>query len=115
MGNCHSVATTIHMHQPSNKGGVVEVYSEGKSKYHPIDEADMPYSILCLNNTDENYYFAVYQDFPMSPGLKSLAWQVRRLPKKGSGPSHNLISWPRGYLIESHRRLLLAVRKPSKK
>ena len=75
------------------------MHSEGKSKYYPLDKADVPYSILCLNNTDENYYFAVYQDFPMSPGLKSLAWQVRRLPKKGSRPSHNLISWTLRYGI----------------
>ena len=51
------------------------------------------YHITCVNSTDKTYFFGVYQDFPDSPGLQSIAWQVRGVPPKGSSPSTSSIDW----------------------
>ena len=99
MGNCHSASTNITVHQPSAHGqqGVLEIQN-GKNniKYYA---ANPVYTIHLVNNTDENYFFGVYQKFPSSPGLKSLAWQVRRVPKRGSQPSHGDVTWNLKYGI----------------
>ena len=57
----------------------------------------MHYKIKCVNATNENYYFAIYQTFPTSPGLKSVAWKTRRLPKRGSVPTVADIDWVMKY------------------
>ena len=57
------------------------------------------YKIHCVNNTDENYYFGVYQDFPKSPGLQSVAWQVRKVAKRGSHPTRADVDWVMEYGI----------------
>lgn len=51
------------------------------------------YHITCINSTDKSYHFGVYQTFPNSPGLKSIAWQVRGVPPKGQVPSTSDIDW----------------------
>lgn len=51
------------------------------------------YHITCINSTDQSYHFGVYQTFPNSPGLKSVAWQVRGVPRKGEVPSTGDIDW----------------------
>ena len=53
--------------------------------------------IKCINNTKESYFFGVYQEFPESPGLKSVAWQVRGVPPGGSIPSTSDITWTLTY------------------
>ena len=55
------------------------------------------YQIKCLNSTDKSYFFGVYQTFPQSPGLRSVAWQVRGLPPKGDFPSTADIDWSLSY------------------
>ena len=55
------------------------------------------YNIKCINNTKESYFFGVYQEFPESPGLKSVAWQVRGVPPAGSIPSTSDITWTMTY------------------
>ena len=65
-------------------------------KYYAMNSS---YTIHMLNNTDDNYFFAVYQTFPSSPGLKSLAWQIRRLPKRGSQPTCSDVTWFMNYGI----------------
>lgn len=62
-------------------------------------ETGTQYQIQLENNTDQSYHFAVYQKFPDSSGLKSLAWQVRRLAKKHSSPTTSTITWTLDYGI----------------
>lgn len=81
MGNKHSSATTVHVHPPPSfdHGHTAVEVSAGKDshRYYALGDNDVPYSIQLVNDTTESYFFAVYQDFPLSPGLESLAWQVR--------------------------------------
>lgn len=42
------------------------------------------YTLEFKNSTKESYHFAVYQKFPSSPGLSSIAWQVRGVPPTGT-------------------------------
>ena len=94
MGNCTST-TSVHVHHPSAPGSL-EIYNgNGEAIYRQ----DKSYTINFVNDTDEAYFFAVYQDFPSSPGLRSVAWQVRRLPERGSVPSTNRVSWTMSYGI----------------
>lgn len=51
------------------------------------------YNIKCINSTDKSYFFAVYQTFPNSPGLRSVAWEIRGVPPKGQLPSTSDIDW----------------------
>ena len=51
------------------------------------------YQIKCVNSTDKSYFFGVYQTFPQSPGLRSVAWQVRGVPPKGQVSSTSDIDW----------------------
>ena len=55
------------------------------------------YIIDCANSTDKSYYFCVYQTFPRSPGLRSVAWQVRGVPPKGQTPSTADVEWDMTY------------------
>ena len=55
------------------------------------------YIIDCANSTDKSYYFCVYQTFPRSPGLRSVAWQVRGIPPKGQAPSTADVEWDMVY------------------
>ena len=41
------------------------------------------YTVRFKNSTPNAYHFAVYQQHPESPGLDSIAWQVRGLPPNG--------------------------------
>lgn len=43
------------------------------------------FRINFFNNTDVAMHFCVYQQIPDYPGLKSVAWKVRRLPPRGNG------------------------------
>ena len=43
------------------------------------------YNVLFKNNTEEAYHFAIYQEFPDAPGLRTLAFQVRGVPSEGTG------------------------------
>ena len=51
------------------------------------------YEIHFENGTDSAYHFGVYQDCPTSPELKSVVWQVRRLPPH----SANKVTWSMNY------------------
>ena len=55
------------------------------------------YDIKCSNGTNEAWCFALYQDFPQSAGLSSVAWQMLPLPKAGAVPSTGNISWEMQY------------------
>ena len=58
------------------------------------------YEMILQNATDEPWHFAVYQKYPMSPGLTSVAWQVRGIPPKtGSVPSEANVNWNMDYGI----------------
>lgn len=102
MGNCTS-STTVEMQQPTAPGhyGPIQIHTgQGEvAKYYALTDNEVPYSIKFINDTDENYYFGVYQAFPSSIGLKSIAWQVRRLPKRGSAPTTSQVSWTMSYGI----------------
>ena len=41
------------------------------------------YNVVFKNNTEEAYHFAIYQEFPDAPGLRSVVFQVRGVPSKG--------------------------------
>ena len=49
------------------------------------------------NETDTSYHFALYQHFPNSPGLNSVAWKVRGIPPKGVVPSTAVVNWTTDY------------------
>ena len=50
------------------------------------------------NGTDQPWHFGVYQKHPSSPGLTSVAWQVRGIPPQtGSVPSSSQVSWTLDY------------------
>ena len=53
------------------------------------------YTLRLKNSTGNAYHFAVYQKYPNSPGLESVAWQVRGL---GPGAS-NRVDWSLNYQI----------------
>ena len=57
------------------------------------------YEMRFENATDQPWHFAVYQTYPTSPGLSSVAWQVRGLPpqKVGSPPPGATVSWTMNY------------------
>ncbi len=55
------------------------------------------YHITCVNSTDKGNHFGVYQTYPNSPGLKSVAWKVRGVPPKGQIPSTADIDWTLKY------------------
>ena len=57
------------------------------------------YEMKFQNATDQPWHFAVYQKFPTSPGLSSVAWQVRGLPpqKIGSPAPSATVSWTMNY------------------
>ncbi len=86
MGNCTST-TSVHIHHPL---GPLEIYNgNGEAGY-------FGYSLRLINDTNVNYFFAVYQD---SPGLQSVAWQVRQLPARRSVPTTNDVFWTMSYGI----------------
>ncbi len=58
---------------------------------------DESYRITCVNSSDKSYHFGVYQAFPNSPGLRSVAWKVRGVPPKGLVPSTADIDWTLTY------------------
>jgi hypothetical protein len=53
------------------------------------------YELKCLNCTDEDYLFAVYQS-PLQE-MKSVAWRVARVPSSGTSPSVKSIRWSHEY------------------
>ena len=61
-----------------------------------FDTTDRPtYELKCLNCTDEDYLFAVYHS-PLQE-MKSVAWQVARVPSSGTSPSVVSIRWSLKY------------------
>ena len=51
------------------------------------------YTVHFKNSTQSAYHFAIYQKYPESPGLDSVAWQVR-----GLGPdATNRVDWTLDY------------------
>eukprot|EP00731_Ephydatia_muelleri_P017646 Em0010g744a len=55
------------------------------------------YEVTFLNDSDTSYHFALYQHFPKSPGLNSVAWKVRGIPPKGVIPSSAVVNWTMNY------------------
>ena len=51
------------------------------------------YTMKFVNATDNQFFFGVYQKYPHSPGLKSIAWQVRGVPPAGAIPSTAQVDW----------------------
>ena len=102
MGNCTS-STIVELQQlpvPGHSGPIQIHTGEGKfAKYYPLTDSEVPYTINFINDTDENYFFGVYQKFPNSPGIQSIAWQVRRVSKRGSIPTTSKVSWTMSYGI----------------
>ena len=53
------------------------------------------YTVHFKNSTNNAYHFAIYQKYPNSPGLESVAWQVR-----GLGPgATNRVDWTLDYQV----------------
>ena len=96
MGNCTS-STTVELQQlpvPGHSGPIQIHTGEGKlAKYYSLTDSEVPYFINFINDTDENYFFGVYKQFPDSPKIKSIAWQVRRVSKRGSVPTTSNVCW----------------------
>ena len=58
------------------------------------------YKMTFLNGTDQPWHFGVYQKNPESPGLTSVAWQVRGVPPQvGDKPSSAQVNWTMQYGI----------------
>ena len=55
------------------------------------------YEVTFQNDTDTSYHFALYQHFPNSPGLNSVAWKVRGIPQKGVISSSAGVNWTMNY------------------
>lgn len=55
----------------------------------------MIYTVRFKNSTQNFYHFAIYQKCPNSPGLESVAWQVRDL---GPGAT-NRVDWSPDYQV----------------
>ena len=55
------------------------------------------YEVTFKNDTDGSYHFALYQHFPHSPGLSSVAWKVRGIPPRGVVPSTAVVNWNMDY------------------
>ena len=56
--------------------------------------------MIFMNATDQPWHFGVYQKNPESPGLTSVAWQVRGVPPiEGSLPSSAEVNWTLNYGI----------------
>ncbi len=92
MGNCTST-TSVHVHHPAS---ALEIYNGNREAvYNDVKT----YSIKFLNDTTDDYYFAVYQDFPDSPGLRSVAWQVRAVSARGYKATSSTVSWTTSYGI----------------
>ena len=53
------------------------------------------YHVQLVNSTKEAYHFGIYQTFPDSPGLQSVAWQIARL---GHG-AEETVSWKLEYSV----------------
>ena len=58
------------------------------------------YKMTFENSTDQPWHFGVYQKNPESPGLTSVAWQVRGVPpQEGDKPSSAQVNWTMQYGI----------------
>ena len=53
------------------------------------------YTVRFKNSTEHAYHFAVYQKYPNSPGLDSVAWQVRGLGPGATGR----VDWKLDYQV----------------
>ena len=54
--------------------------------------------MILKNATDQPWHFGVYQKNPASPGLSSVAWQVRGVPpKQGDTPASAQVNWNMSY------------------
>ena len=56
------------------------------------------YILTLKNATDQPWHFGVYQKSPTSPGLTSVAWQIRGIPpKQGGTPASAQVNWTMSY------------------
>ena len=56
------------------------------------------YKLILENGTDQPWHFGVYQKVPTSPGLSSVAWQVRGIPPQASErASQAEVNWTMSY------------------
>ena len=56
------------------------------------------YKLILENATDQPWHFGVYQKVPSSPGLSSVAWQVRGVPPTASDRhSQAEVNWTMDY------------------
>ena len=53
------------------------------------------YQVELVNSTSQPYHFAIYQKYPDSPGLQSVAWQIERL---GHG-AQETVCWKMQYSV----------------
>ena len=53
------------------------------------------YTVQFKNSTENPYHFAIYQKYPNSPGLESIAWQVRGLAPSAT----NRVDWTLDYQV----------------
>lgn len=67
--------------------------STAENNFSLVEASKTQYAIHLMNNTNDNFYFAVYQSLPDSSGLTSVAWQVYPLPKQ----SNQTIDWQLDY------------------
>lgn len=59
---------------------------------------DEDYKMILRNSTDQPWHFGIYQKQPSSPGLTSVAWQVRGLPPMvGEVPPSAEVNWALEY------------------
>ena len=58
-----------------------------------------PYTMTFFNATDQPWHFAVYKSIPDSPGLSSVAWQVRGVPPQqgNNKPPSAQVTWEMNY------------------
>ena len=59
--------------------------------------------ILFVNKTSKTWNFAVYQSYPESTGLQSVAWKVGILSAVKTLPTQDLVQWDMTYGLLSYR------------
>ena len=57
--------------------------------------AAVEYQVQLVNSTDQAYHFAIYQKYPDSPGLQSVAWKIERLGHS----AEETVSWKLHYSV----------------
>ncbi len=62
------------------------------ARYYSAELGTM-YEIRFKNSTPTSRHFAVYQKFPMTPGLKSIAWKVVGIPPNGTASTRWIMNY----------------------